>query len=77
MEKKFAISGNNWCRGDLVKIDCSDYDVPPERGIGIILASALESNRQGQLFPAYYVFNLSLQTAKKYYLYDLEIISKI
>ena len=79
--KKIGISERDWGRGDIVKIDCAWFagaeTDESHRGLGIILARALSMGRQEQLFPTFHVYDLTLQTAKKYYSYDLEIISTV
>lgn len=75
MEKNFGFENRGWGAGDLVKIDCTGTF--GDAGLGLVIAAAHESDRQGNLFPAFYVYNMSLGLAKKYYSYDLELISSI
>jgi hypothetical protein len=79
MKKKFDFGNQSWAAGDLVQIGCAG--VPGRsgaaEGLGILLAATTESDRQGDLFPAFYVYNLKLQTAKKYYSSDLKLISPV
>ena len=79
MEKKFDFGNLNWRAGDLVQINCGGPREPigARDGLGILLAAAGEPDRQGDLFPAFYVYNLKLQTAKKYYSSDLKLISPV
>jgi hypothetical protein len=76
--KKIEISERPWVRGDLVQIDVTaDGYGAKHDGLGVILVCAHESDRQGTLFPSFYVYNLKLGQAIKYYSYDLEMISAI
>ena len=75
MEKIFGFKNRIWERGDLVQIDCTGTF--GESGLGVVIAAAHESDRQGNLFPAFYVYNMSLGLAKKYYSYDLELVSPL
>ena len=78
LEKNFGFKNRGWERGDLVRIEefAGDMTMAPG-GIGVILGISTESDRQGELFPAFHVYDLKLQTAKKYYSYDLKLISPI
>jgi hypothetical protein len=77
LEKKFDFGKQNWAAGDLVQINRSGPREPigePE-GLGILLSPGPGPVRQGDLFPAFYVYSLKLQTAKKYYSTELKLIS--
>ncbi len=75
MEKIFGFENRTWERGDLVQIDCTGTF--GDSGLGVVIAAVHESDRQGNLFPAFYVYNMSMGISKKYYSYDLELISSI
>ena len=77
MEKNFGFKNRDWEKGDLVQIDTSSGYGAKHDGLGIILVRAVESDRQGNLFPSFYVYNIKLGQAVKYYSYDLELISSI
>jgi hypothetical protein len=77
LEKNFGFKNCGWKKGDLVQIDTSgDYGAKHD-GLGVVLVSATESDRQGNLFPSFYVYNLRLGQAVKYYSYDLELVSAL
>ena len=76
MGKKFDFGNHSWVAGDLVQINCTAPREPiGPGGLGILLF--VTSDRQGDLFPAFYVYNLKLQTAKKYYSSDLKLVSPV
>ncbi len=77
MEKNFGFKNHGWQKGDLVQIDCHGIGGAVDTGIGVVIVAAQESDRQGNLFPAFYVYNIKLGTARKYYSYDLKLISSI
>lgn len=77
MKKNFGFKNRGWERGDLVQIDTSGGYGAEHDGLGVILVRAAESDRQGDLFPSFYVYNLRLGQAVKYYSYDLELVSTL
>ena len=78
MKKNFDFGNRGWEKGDLVQIDVGGSPLGARNdGLGVVIVHAHESDRQGNLFPAFYVYNLKLGQAKKYYSYDLELISPI
>ncbi len=71
-KKNFKIESRFWTPGDLVKVKASEWNGHLKTTMGVVVEEV--SNKEN-LFPYAVVYDMSLEKFKKYYLYDLELIS--
>ena len=74
MEKSIKINTRPWERGDLVRIKTSRRDGTDHESIGVVI-NFFMPEKQLKIFEEILIFDSKLHAARKYYCYDIELIT--